>query len=125
MEYQTTHRDDIPLSTDEVEGPDAQIVQGILGMEELSVKFWHFHSGEEIPYHAERVEEFYFVLQGEFSLKLGESGDTEIITVGPGDCWAAGPKIGHGHRNIGDGDGIILAVSRADPKNEAFDPHQL
>lgn len=131
VEYEVVDTDDVPrtdLSDVEDIPPDLDIhaVDDLLGLDELRLKLWYFEPGEEISYHAHgEQEEVYFVLEGEFSLKLGRSGDTEIREVGPGDFWAAGPEIGHGHRYVGDDEGVVLAIGAPDVADPGLDPHEL
>ncbi|WP_435194558.1 cupin domain-containing protein [Natronomonas sp. EA1] len=131
MHYKVIHENDVPvtdLSEIEEVPPDLNIraVDSALGAEELRCKLWYFEPGEEIQYHAHlEQEELYYVLQGEFSLKLGPSGDTEIIEAGPGTFWIAGPETGHGHRYIGDDEGVLLAVGAPNVEDPGQDPHSL
>lgn len=112
------------------ERPDVDVrardVDGALGVESLGVKLWRFAPGEEVEYHAHaEQEELFFVLSGRFSLKLGRSGETEIVEVGPGTFWVAGPGVGHGHRCIGDEEGVVLAVGAPPGHAPGLDPHEL
>ncbi|MEF8789815.1 MAG: cupin domain-containing protein [Haloarculaceae archaeon] len=101
-------------------------VDGALGAEGLRVKLWRFEPGEEVEYHAHaEQEELYYVLEGEFSLKLGRSGEEEYVEVGPGTFWVAGPDVGHGHRCIGDETGVVLAVGAPPVRAPGLDPHEL
>jgi mannose-6-phosphate isomerase-like protein (cupin superfamily) len=91
MDYGATHIEDVPvtdLSKVEAIPPDHDIraLGDALGTEETTVNLWYFEPGEEIGYHAHsEQEELYYVLEGEFSLKLGRSGEAEIVEVGPGN----------------------------------------
>jgi quercetin dioxygenase-like cupin family protein len=112
------------------ERPDVDVragdVDGALDAEALRVKLWRFEPGEEVEYHAHaEQEELFYVLEGEFSLKLGRSGETEIVEVGPGTFWVAGPGVGHGHRCIGDDEGVVLAVGAPPVRAPGLDPHEL
>ena len=77
MEYDVTHTEDVPVTDlseiDEIP-PDLDIrsIDDALGTEETNCKLWYFDPGEEITYHAHsEQEELYYVIEGEFSLKLG------------------------------------------------------
>jgi quercetin dioxygenase-like cupin family protein len=131
MEYEVLDTEDVPVTDlSEVEGvpPDLDIrpVAQTMGLENLNVTLWYFEPGEEINYHAHgEQEELYYVIEGEFSLKLGRSGETETMEVGPGAFWAAGPEIGHGHRYVGDDEGVVLAVGAPAVEDPGLDPHSL
>lgn len=131
MDYGVVHSDDVRLTDlSEIEEipPDLDIrsLDDALGTEELNVNLWYFDPGEEIQYHAHsEQEELYYVLEGEFSLKLGRSGEEEFVEVGPGTFYAAGPEVGHGHRYLGDDQGIILAIGAPAVEDPGLDPHDL
>lgn len=130
-EYAVARTEDVSvtdLSTNDAVPPDLDIrdIGSSLGLEQARMKLWYFEPGEEIQYHAhEEQEEIYYVMQGEFSLKLGRSGEEEYVTVGPGDFYAARPGIGHGHRYTGDDEGIILAFGAPSVDDPGLDPHSL
>jgi len=131
MEYGVTHTEDVRVTDlaeiDEIP-PDHDIraIGDVLGTEEMNVNVWYFEPGEEIGYHAHAdQEELYYVLEGEFSLKLGRSGETETRTVGPGTFFAAGPLVGHGYRYTGDDVGRVLAIGAPAVENPGLDPHDL
>lgn len=108
-----------PSQKDEFRNLSMVPIDDALGAEHLQIKLWYFDPGDEIIYHAHTdQEELYYVLEGEFSLKLGDPGDPDFEEVGPGTFYVAGPKTGHGHRYIGDATGVILAIG-APP---GFDP---
>lgn len=140
VDYEIIHSEDIPNRTlsevyreyierDEDKSPPEVTVQDIdtaLGTEKIQVKLWHFHPGDEIEYHAHtEQEELYYILEGKFSVKLGRSGETEIVEAGPGTFFAAAPEIGHGHRYIGEDKGVILAIGAPPADDPGRDPHQL
>ncbi|WP_293030248.1 cupin domain-containing protein [Natronococcus sp.] len=131
MEYEVVHTDDVPLTDlseiDEVP-PDLQIraIDDFLPTEHIQLKLWYFEPGEEIQYHAHtEQEELYYALEGEFSLKLGRSGEEEYVEAGPGTFWMARPEVGHGHRNVGDEEGIILAIGAPSVDDPGLDPHAI
>lgn len=123
--------DDVPLTdlSERADVPpdlDIRPVGAALGLENLHASLWYFEPGEEISYHAHgEQEEVYYVLEGEFSLKLGRSGETEVVEVGPGAFWAAGPEVGHGHRYTGDDEGVVLAIGAPGVEDPGIDPHGL
>ena len=131
MEYDVVDLDDVPVTDlSEVESvpPDLDIrpVGEHLGLSEMRATVWYFDPGEEIQYHAHsEQEELYFVLEGEFSLKLGESGEEEYVEAGPGTFWVAGPEMGHGHRCVGDEQGVVLAIGAPYVDDPGLDPHSL
>lgn len=131
MDYKVVDLDDVPakdLSEIEDVPPDLDIrpVGEHLGLSEMRATVWYFEPGEEIQYHAHsEQEELYFVLEGEFSLKLGRSGDEEYVDAGPGTFWVARPKIGHGHRNVGDERGVVLSFGAPPVEDPGLDPHTL
>ncbi len=131
MEYEVVDLDDVPITDlSEIEDvpPDLDIrpVGKQLGLDEMRATVWYFDPGEEIQYHAHsEQEELFFVLEGEFSLKLGLSGETEYVEAGPGTFWAAGPKTGHGHRYVGDEQGVVLALGAPAVDDPGLDPHSL
>jgi quercetin dioxygenase-like cupin family protein len=131
MDHEIVHTDDVPVTDlseiDEIP-PDLDIrsLDDALGTDEMNVKLWYFDPGEEIQYHAHsEQEELYYVLTGEFSVKVGRSGEEETKTVGPGTFYAAGPEIGHGHRYLGDEQGIVLAIGAPAVEDPGLDPHDL
>ncbi|WP_256687363.1 cupin domain-containing protein [Halococcus qingdaonensis] len=131
MDHGIVHTDDVrvtDLSDVEELPPDLDIrsIDDALGTDETNVKLWYFDPGEEIQYHAHsEQEELYYVVEGEFSVKLGRSGEEEIHEVGPGTFYAAGPEIGHGHRYMGDDQGIVLAIGAPAVEDPGLDPHDL
>jgi len=131
MEYDVVDLDDASvtdLSGVEDVPPDLDIkpVGRQLGLEEMRATVWYFDPGEEIQYHAHsEQEELFFVLEGEFSLKLGRSGEAEYVEAGPGTFWAAGPETGHGHRYVGDDRGVVLALGAPPVEDPGIDPHTL
>ena len=131
MEYEVVDLEDVPitdLSESDEMPPDLDIrpIGEQLGLSEMRATVWYFEPGEEIQYHAHsEQEELFFVLEGEFSLKLGRSGETEYVEAGPGTFWVAEPNIGHGHRNVGDERGVVLAFGAPPVEDPGLDPHTL
>jgi quercetin dioxygenase-like cupin family protein len=130
-DYEVVHLEDVPVTDlSEVEGvpPDLDIrpVGTALGAEEMRATVWYFEPGEEIQYHAHaEQEELFYVLEGTFSLKLGRSGEEEYVEAGPGTFWVAKPEVGHGHRNVGDEQGVVLALGAPPVDDPGLDPHSL
>jgi quercetin dioxygenase-like cupin family protein len=130
-DYEVVDLDDVPVTDlSEVEGvpPDLDVrrVGDALGAEEMRATVWYFEPGEEIQYHAHaEQEELYYVLEGTFSLKLGKSGEEEYVEAGPGTFWIARPEVGHGHRNVGDERGAVLAFGAPPVDDPGLDPHSL
>ncbi|MDY6779697.1 MAG: cupin domain-containing protein [Halobacteria archaeon] len=131
MEYDVAETEDVPLTDlSEIESlppdNDVRAVDDFLGLDEMRAKLWYFEPGEQIDYHAHsEQEEFFYVVKGEFSLKLGRSGEEEIVEVGPGAFWAAGPEVGHGHRYVGDDEGVVLAIGAPAVEDPGLNPHDL
>ena len=131
MEYELVDLEDVPvtdLSEIEALQPDLDVrpVGDLLGLEQMRATVWYFEPGEEIQYHAHsEQEELYYVIEGEFSLKLGRSGEEEYVEVSEGTLWAAGPEIGHGHRYVGDDRGVVLSVGAPAVEDPGLDPHEL
>ena len=131
MDYEVVDLEEVPitdLSDVEEVPPDLDIrpVGEALGLSNLRATVWYYEPGEEIQYHAHsEQEEVYFVLEGEFSLKLGRSGEEEFYEVGPGAFWVAKPEIGHGHRYVGDDRGVVLALGAPPVEDPGLDPHSL
>lgn len=131
MEYEVARTSEIEV-TDLFQSEEVLLdmsirdVSDVLGTEELLAKLWYFEPGDEVPYHAQAIqEEFYYIIEGEFSIKIGRSGDTEIVERGPGTFYAAGPQIGHGHRYLGDEQGRILAIAAPAVESKGLDPHAI
>ena len=130
MEYEYTTTEDVPVTDlSEVEDslPDSKIraINGVLGCQNLSVNLWYFEEGEEIGYHAHsEQEELFYVLEGTFSVKLGRSGETEIVTLEEGSFWAAAPMVGRGHRCVSE-KGVVLAIGAPNVHDPGLDPHKL
>ena len=131
MEYEVLGTEDVEVTdlSDVAEIPpdlDIRPVGDALGLDEMNVTIWYFEPGEGIGYHAHsEQEELYYVLEGQFSLKLGPSEETETREVGPGAFWAAGPETGHGHRYLGDDRGAVLAIGAPPVEDPGLDPHEL
>jgi quercetin dioxygenase-like cupin family protein len=131
MGYEVVDLEDVPLTdlSDVEEIPPDLDIRGIgdaLDLENMAAAVWYFDPGEEIQYHAHsEQEELYYVLEGEFSVKLGRSGEAEYVEAGPGTFWVAKPEIGHGHRNVGDERGAVLAIGAPPVADPGLDPHQL
>lgn len=131
MEYAHDSTEDIPkidLSEHDEIPPDHDIrdVGDALGLEEVAAKIWYIEPGEGIGYHAHsEQEELFYVLEGTFSLKLGRSGETELVEAGPGMWWAASAMVGHGHRNVGDETGVVLAFGAPPVEDPGLNPHEL
>ncbi|KAB7512808.1 cupin domain-containing protein [Halosegnis rubeus] len=129
--YEVVDTDDVPLqdlseSTEMPPDLNIRAIDAALGTEQIGVKLWYFEPGEEIGYHAHsEQEELFYVLEGEFSLKLGESGEEEYVEAGPGTFWVAGPEMGHGHRCVGDEQGVVLAIGAPYVDDPGLDPHSL
>ena len=131
MEYNVADTEDVPitdLSQIEEIPPDLDIraLDEALGIENASLKLWYFEEGEEIQFHAHsEQEEIYYILDGEFSLKLGRSGDAEFVEASAGTAWAASPMIGHGHRCTSEDGGTVLAIGAPSVEDPGLDPHSL
>lgn len=125
------HADDVPAvelreRDDVVPKLRMRPVDEVLGLEEMAAKLWYFEPGDEIGFHAHpEEEELYYVIAGEFSVKTGDPDDPQYTVVGEGTFFAAGPNEPHGHRCIGDGKGVVLALGApADAGDDVLDPHE-
>lgn len=131
MEYNVADTDDVPITDlSEIEEipPDLDIraLDDALGLQNVSLKLWYFEEGEEITFHAHsEQEEIYYIMEGEFSLKLGRSGEEEFIEASAGTAWVAEPMIGHGHRCTSEGGGVVLAIGAPNVEDPGLDPHSL
>jgi quercetin dioxygenase-like cupin family protein len=131
VDYDVVDIDDVAvtdLSGVDSVPPDLNIkpVGDVLGLSDMRCTVWYFEPGEEIQYHAHaHQEEMYFIFEGEFSLKLGESGDEEYLDASAGSFWVAKPKIGHGHRYIGEEQGVVLSFGAPSVADPGLDPHSL
>jgi quercetin dioxygenase-like cupin family protein len=131
VEHNVVNIDDMPvtdLSGVDSVPPDLDIkpVGELLELSDMRCTVWYFEPEEEIQYHAHaEQEEMYFVLEGEFSLKLGKSGNEKYLNATPGTFWVAKPEIGHGHRYIGDEQGVVLSFGAPSVDDPGLDPHSL
>lgn len=135
MDRSVVHTGEIPLFDPEDFDPepsremielDMKAVDRALQTEELALKLWYFHPGEQMRYHAHRTqEEVYYVIRGEFSVILGPPEDLETYEVGPGDFYVAGPEVGHGHRYVGEDRGVVLAIGAPNVTDLGVDPATL
>ncbi len=130
-DYEVVSTEDVErtdLSEIEALPPESDVrdIDGVLGTSDVLVKLWYFEPGEEITYHAHSSqEEVFYVLEGDFSLKLGRSGETEVVEVGPGDWWRAAAMVGHGHRYLGDHTGVVLAIGAPKVDDPGLNPHEI
>lgn len=131
MDYDVVSTEDVPV-IDHSTNPDLVVdlacrdVGSALGTEELAVQLWYFEEGDEMGYHAHTdQEELFYVLDGVFSLKLGRSGETEIVEATEGTFWRVSKLIGRGHRCISEDGGSILAIGAPNLPDPDVDPHSL
>lgn len=109
--------------SDELLELDVKAVGRALDTEEVALKVWYFEPGDEMRYHAHREqEEVYYVMEGKFSVILGPPDDFETHELGPGSFYAAGRDVGHGHRNVGEEVGVVLAIGAPDVTDLGVDP---
>jgi quercetin dioxygenase-like cupin family protein len=138
MGYEVISLEDVPLFdtgqyegdvsefSDETMSLDLKALDYALNTEHVKLKVWYFDPDEEVRYHAHaEQEEIYYVIQGQFSLKIGRSGETEIVELDPGSVYRVGPEVGHGHRCVGDEPGIVLAIGAPNVSDPGLDPHSL
>jgi len=118
-------REDMPEGRKRIYEIQIRPIDTELGLENMRAKMWYFEEGDEITYHAHPTqEELYYILEGEFSLKLGPSGDEEYVEVGADTFYAAGPRAAHGHRCISER-GRVLALGAPNVDDEPLDPHSM
>ncbi len=104
-------RVDMGDMTDGLIEPDVRRVQMELDLQEMVANLWYFDEGEAIVHHEHmEQEEVYLVVEGEFEAKFGEAGDAEVETIEEGMVFSAGPEVGHGHRCVSEGGGVVFAV---------------
>jgi quercetin dioxygenase-like cupin family protein len=131
MGYEVVALEDVPITdlSDVEDVPpdlDVRAIGNALDLESMRATVWYFDPGEEIQYHAHMdQEEVFYVIEGDFSLKLGRSGEEEYVEAGPGTFWVAKPEIGHGHRCVGDERGVVLALGAPPVDDPGRDPHAL
>lgn len=118
-------REDMPEGRQRIYQMKIRPIDVEIGMENMRAKMWYFEEGDEITYHAHPTqEEFYYIVDGEFSLKLGPSGEEEYVEVGPETFYAAGPRAAHGHRCLSE-TGQVLAIGAPNIDDEPLDPHEM
>ena len=115
MDYGVTSIEDVPSVDmgDAVEGMDAEVrrVQTELGTDEMVTNVWEFEEGDAMVHHYhDEQEELYYVIKGEFRLKVGDVGDTEERRVEEGDVFAFAPEVGRGYRCVSEEGGTVLTV---------------
>lgn len=128
MPYGISEQDDLPIK-DFSESEDVPVdlsmtdVGRVLGCENLAAKLWYFDEGEAIRYHAHaEQEEFFFVVDGTFSLTLGNPGAKETVDVRPGAVWRATPSIGRGYRCTSPEGGTVLAIGVPPVEDPPLEP---
>jgi len=116
MGFEIASVDDVPAVNlgdlgDVVMEPDVRRVQTELGTEEMVVNVWEFEEGDSmLHHHHNEQEELYYVIKGEFRVKVGEAGETEEHTVSEGQLFAASPDVGRGYECVSEGGGAVLSV---------------
>jgi quercetin dioxygenase-like cupin family protein len=112
--------------SDELVELDVKAVDRALDTENMSLKVWYFKPGDEMRYHAHREqEEVFYVIEGTFSVILGPPDNFETYQIDPGGFYAAGPDVGHGHRNVGEEVGVMLAIGAPDVTDLGVDPAEI
>lgn len=114
MDYGITSIEDVPSVdlSDAVEGMDAEVrrVQTELGTDNMVTNVWEFDEGDAMVHHYhDEQEELYYVIEGEFRLKVGDAGDPEERTVEEGDIFAFAPDVGRGYVCVSE-EGTMLTV---------------
>jgi quercetin dioxygenase-like cupin family protein len=115
MDHGITSIEDVPKidlsdAVDMDMDPEVRRVQTELGTENTVTNVWEFEEGDAMVHHShDEQEELYYVIDGEFRLKVGDVGDTEEHTVEEGDVFAFGPDVGRGYECVSDG-GTVLSV---------------
>lgn len=131
MEYEHLHEEDVERVdlTDNDDIPVAHDMKPIgdaLGLDNVRARVWYIEPGDQIGYHAhEQQEELFYLAEGTLSLKVGRSGETETVEAEAGTWWAAGPKVGHGHRNVGEETCVVFAFGAPSVDDVGLDPHEL
>jgi quercetin dioxygenase-like cupin family protein len=115
MGYGITSIEDVPSidlsdAIDMDMDPEVRRVQTELGTEEMVTNVWEFEKGDAMVHHYhDEQEELYYVIDGEFRLKIGDAGDTEEHTVEEGDVFAFSPDVGRGYVCVSE-KGTVLTV---------------
>jgi mannose-6-phosphate isomerase-like protein (cupin superfamily) len=101
-----------------------------LGSEELGVNLRVLEPGqanvppgfdEKAGHSHTGIDEIYFVLEGEVSVKVGD----DVVTLGPRDAIRIPPEVTRSTRNDGDKTAAVLMVSpkMSDPQGQShFEP---
>lgn len=116
MEYNIASVDDVPAVNlgdlgDVKMEPDVRRVQAELETEEMVANVWEFEEGDAMFHHRHNEqEELYYVIDGEFSLKVGDAGETEEHTVSKGELFAVGPEEGRGYKCVSEDGGAVLCI---------------
>ncbi|ELY78006.1 Cupin 2 conserved barrel domain protein [Natrinema gari JCM 14663] len=91
----------------------------------VTLNRWDFEPGEEIHYHAHATQEqSYYVLEGEFSLKLGRSGEEASIAAGSGRSGSPSRQSATATATSATGR-VVLAVGAPAVDDLGLDPHEL
>ncbi|MDY6780287.1 MAG: cupin domain-containing protein [Halobacteria archaeon] len=94
-----------------VVAPEVGAVNDELGTDEVRAKLWYFGPDDETQYHSHsEQEELFYVVEGEFEVKVEGDGGVEEHGVSSGDFYYAGKGVKHGHRYVGDDEGVILGI---------------
>lgn len=116
MGFNKASPDDVPpvdlgdLGEVEME-PDVRRVQSELDAEEMVANVWEFEEGDAMIHHRhEEQEELYYVIDGEFRLKVGDVGETDEHVVSEGEMFVASPETGRGYKCISEEGGRVLSV---------------
>ena len=93
-------------------------VSDAVGSNNQSVSVIHFDPGEGGPlsYHAEPVEEFYFVLEGTFEIQL----DEETFVADEGTVAYIPPGVAHRPENTTDQTAVLLVVQTPPSENTTY-----
>lgn len=116
MAYDVTSIDDVPAvdlgSIGDVEmEPDVRRVQAELDTENMVVNVWEFEEGDAMVHHRhEEQEELYYVINGEFRLKVGDAGETEELSFSEGEFFAAEPETERSYRCVSEDGGTVLSI---------------
>ncbi|MFW5929746.1 MAG: cupin domain-containing protein [Halobacteriota archaeon] len=131
MEYSVVRSDDVDRvdmdeMTDGLIQPDVRRIQAELDADDVVANLWYFDEDEAIVHHEhERQEEVYLVVEGEFEVKFGAAGDTDVERVEEGDVFRAAAGVPHGHKCLSQR-GVIFAVGApnvTDVNPETYTPY--
>ncbi|AUX10856.1 cupin domain-containing protein [Halalkaliarchaeum desulfuricum] len=101
--------------TDEPVDAADGLAKGVLidesdGAPNFAIRRFTLAPGAEVPKHTNEVEHEQYVLEGEYTVGIGEGADTEKYVVSAGDALLIPAGTVHWYRNDGDEEGAFLCA---------------